>query len=181
MASINVNNLPAKAAAAITTADAVMTFTASGDTTQTPFSEAVAQANELNSNVALTIASVTIPTAQVLTMFTTPVAFGITVPVGYIPVVIGEVLLSATYATATYAANTNIRIRSVGGSLDNVSTIGALAFGATVMRSLDIQNNSSGLLYVDGADLEVYVPTGNPTTGDSNITITLTYILLPTP
>jgi hypothetical protein len=181
MASINVNNLPAKAAAAITTADQVMTFTASGDTTQTPFNEAVAQANSLNANAALTIASVTIPTAQVLTLFTTPVAFGITVPVGYIPVIVGEVLLSATYVSATYAANTNIRIRSVGGSFNNVSTNSALGFGATVMRSLDLQKNSTGLLYLDGADLEVYVQTGDPTTGDSDITITLTYILLPTP
>lgn len=181
MASINVNNLPAKAAAAITTADQVMTFTASGDTTQTPFSEAVAQANTLNANAALTIASVTIPTAQVLTLNTTPVAFGITVPVGYIPIIIGEVLLSATYVSATYATNTNIRIQSVGGSFDNVSTNGALGFGATVIRSLDLQKNSTGLLYLDGADLEIYVPTGNPTAGDSDITITLTYILIPTP
>jgi hypothetical protein len=181
MASINVNNLPAKAAAAITTADAVMTFTASGDTTQTPFSEAVAQANTLNANAALTIASITIPTAQVLTLNATPVAFGITVPVGYIPVIVGEVLLSATYGAATYATNTALRIRSVGGSVDLVVTGAALAFGATVIRSLDIQNNSTGLRYVDGADLEVYVPSGNPTTGDSDITITLTYILLPTP
>ena len=181
MASINVNNLPAKAAAAITSADAVMTFTASGDTTQTPFNEAVAQANTLNANAALTIASVTIPTAQVLTLNTTPVAFGITVPVGYIPVVIGEVLLSSTFNSVAYATNTNIAIQSVGGSQLIVKGISRLAFSASVMTTLDIQGTPSGIRYVSGADLEVYVQTGDPTAGDSDITVTLTYILIPTP
>lgn len=181
MASINVNNLPAKAAAAITTADQVMTFTTSGDTTQTPFNEAVAQANTLNANAALTIASVTIPTAEVLTLFTTPVPFGITVPVGYIPVVVGDVLLSSTFNSVAYATNTNIGIRSVGGSELIVRGVVRLAFSASFMTIFDLFVTSSGVRYISGADLEVFIQTGNPTAGNSDITVTLTYILIPTP
>lgn len=121
---------------------------------------------------------ITIPTAQVLTLNTTPVAFGITVPVGYIPVVIGEVLLSSTFNSVAYATNTNIAIQSVGGSQLIARGVGRLGFSASVMSTLDIQQTPSGIRYISGADLEVFVQTGNPTAGNSDLDIYLTYTLV---
>ena len=179
MASINVNNLPAKAAAAITTADQVMTFTASGDTTQTPFNEAVAQANTLNLINSVKTVKITIPTAQVLTLYTTPVAFGITVPAGYIPLLLSDPILSATYGGATYATNTNLSIRSIGGAENITDTAAAIAFTADTIRLLTLRDGASNtLLYVSGADLEAYIETGDPTVGNSDIYIYFTYTLI---
>jgi hypothetical protein len=188
MASINVNNLPAKAAAAITTADQVMTFTASGDTTQTPFNEAVAQANTLNANAALTIASVTIPTAEVLTLFTTPVPFGITVPVGYFIQPLG-MSFRAENGTTAYDTNIKLAARYIGSDKHFSAASG------NWVRVLESTINRGGLLAIDGTigatttdtqildatDIEIYVETGNPLNGDSDITITMVYILIPTP
>jgi hypothetical protein len=33
--------------------------------------------------------------------------------------------------------------------------------------------------YIDGADLEFYVQVGNPTAGDSNVDVYLTYMIIP--
>ena len=119
-----------------------------------------------------------IPTAQVLTLNTTPVPFGITVPVGYIPVVIGNVLLSSTFNSVAYATNTNIAIQSVGGSQIISRGVSRLAFSASVMTTLDEQGNATGIRYISGADLEVFVQTGNPTAGNSDIDLYLTYTLV---
>ena len=188
MASINVNNLPAKAAAAITTADQVMTFTASGDTTQTPFNEAVAQANTLNSNAAINIATVSIPTAEVLTLFTTPVPFGITVPVGYFIQPLG-MSFRAENGTTAYDTNIKLAARYIGSDKHFSAASG------NWVRVLESTINRGGLLAIDGTigattthtqildatDIEIYVETGNPLNGDSDITITMVYLLIPTP
>lgn len=119
-----------------------------------------------------------IPSAEVLTMNTTPVALGLNVPTGYFPNIVGDIWLGATYGSAAYATNTSLRIRSVGGSQNYVSAVNALAFSADVLIPLTKNAVTSGKGFELGADLEVYVPSGNPTAGDSDITIYGQYTLI---
>jgi hypothetical protein len=181
MASININNLPAKAAAAITTADQVMTFTASGDTTQTPFNEAVAQANSLNLINSVKTVKITIPTAQVLTLYTTPVAFGLTVPVGYYLRVLGcDGYLD--FNTIAYATNGKLLIKTVGTTDPQAGWSGAqFLFGTTNRYSTGSLTSGTSVTsnqLISGADLEAYIDIGNPTAGNSDIDIYLTYTLI---
>jgi hypothetical protein len=46
------------------------------------------------------------------------------------------------------------------------------------MTTLDEQSNATGIRYISGADLEVFVQTGNPTAGNSDIDLYLTYTLV---
>jgi hypothetical protein len=177
--TINATALTPIVAGAITSDYQVTIYDQSGNAGRAAVADVVSAANALNSEVGIKTAKLTIATADVLTLNATPIPFGITVPTGYIPMLIGAPVFSATYNSAAYAANTAIRIRSVGGSVDVVSTASALDFTADTIRLLDIQLGADNtLLYLTGADLEVYVPTGDPTTGDSDITIYLTYALI---
>ena len=172
MASINVNNLPAKAAAAITTADAVMTFTASGDTTQTPFNEAVAQANTLNLINSVKTVKITIPTAQVLTLYTTPVAFGLTVPVGYYAQLLSA-QMKATYGGTPYATNVTLEIGFP--SVKAIFSDNVLGFNANAFFNMDFESSGA---QVSATDVVVSVNAGNPTAGNSDLDIYLTYTLI---
>ena len=170
---IDLNNLPAKAAAAITTADAVMTFTASGDTTQTPFSEAVAQANSLNLISNVKTVKITIPTAQVLTLYTTPVAFGLTVPVGYYAQLLSA-QMKATYGGTPYATNVTLEIGFP--SVKAIFTDAVLGFNSNAFVNMDFESSGQ---YVSATDVVVSVNAGNPTAGNSDIDLYLTYMLIP--
>lgn len=118
--------------------------------------------------------------AQVLALNTTPQQFGLTVPTGFIPNIIGDIWLMSTYVSAPYATNTSLRIRSVGGSQNYVSAVNALAFSADVLIPLTKNSVTSGKGFETGADLEVYVPVGNPTAGDSDVVIFFDYVLTDT-
>lgn len=128
--------------------------------------------------VCVQLATLVIPSAQVLTLNTTPIAFGITVPTGYYVQPVGDIMMGATFVSAAYATNTNLRIRSVGGAQNYVSAVAPLAFSADIFIPLTKNVVTSGKAIDTGGDLEVYVPTGNPTAGDSPITIYLPYILI---
>jgi hypothetical protein len=130
-------------------------------------------------NAGVFTAKLVIPSAQVLTLFTTPVPFGINVPIGYYVQPIGDIMIKGDYNTTAYATNTSVRIRSVGGSQNYVSAVNVLAFSADIFIPLTKNVVSSGKAIETGEDLEVYVPVGNPTAGDSDITLYLTYTLIP--
>lgn len=180
-AFINVTTLTAVVASAITTGQQVTIYDQQGVANRVAIEDLFSAMQTLSSRYAVQVATLTIPTAQVLTAFTTPIPFGITVPTGFIPVLVSEPFLSATYGTATYATNIGLRIRSIGGSVDITSDATALGFAANIQRTLTPQTPTSGIRYLDGTDLEVYVPTADPTTGDSDITVTAFYMLIPTP
>jgi hypothetical protein len=138
----------------------------------------------LNANAAINIASVTIPTAEVLTLFTTPVPFGITVPVGYYLRVLGcDGYLD--FNTIAYATNGKLLIKTVGTTDPQAGWSGAqFLFGTTNRYSTGSLTSGTSVTsnqLISGADLEAYIDIGNPTAGDSDITVTLTYILIPTP
>jgi hypothetical protein len=116
-----------------------------------------------------------IPSAEVLQLNTTPKAFGLNVPSGYAPHMVTSAL-KIVYAGTPYATNVNVKIRQVGAASDRVDFGNALAVtsDAFVQRGI----TSGGGELIDGADYEVYVATGDPTAGDSDITLYLTYMLI---
>ena len=120
-----------------------------------------------------------IPSASVLTLNTTPVPFGITVPAGYIAVPINQPVFSLQFNTAAYATNTSIRIQAVGATDPFAKGTSFLAATADTLCPMSLETGAQNAeYYVDGADFEVTVATGNPTAGDSDITIYLTYMFI---
>ena len=127
------------------------------------------------------VATLTIPSADVLTANGTPVPFGLTVPSGYAPRVLaldGKMV----YGTTPYATNGICGVRCTGStSLQSAWVANAFLFG-TVSRYAIAENvTPDGITdtqLIDGADLEFYVETGNPTAGDSDIELTVVYRLV---
>jgi len=127
----------------------------------------------INGTGGIQYAKLTTPTAQVLTLNTTPKAFGLIVPTGFY-VQLLSAQMKATYNSATYATNTELEVGFAGVKpvfLDSV-----LGFGSSTFVNLDY--NDSGAVSA-ASDVIVSVNNGNPTVGNSDITIYLTYVLIP--
>jgi hypothetical protein len=119
-------------------------------------------------------AKLLIPSAEVLTLNSTPKAFGLAVPAGYYVKPI-EAVAQSTYGGTPYATNISMRIRAVGAS-NHLYALN-LNYSADIFTQMGVQS-AGGVKYVGAADIETYVDTGDPTAGDSDITIYLTYILV---
>lgn len=135
----------------------------------------------LNTNYLCGIhcASLTITSAEMLALFTTPKAFGLTVPSGYYVDPI-SVQVGINYGSAAYATNTTIAIRTSGATAVHGT---ANILGATLSRIAALPVGSTAAtagqtMFLDGTDLEVYAVAGNPTAGDSDVTVYLTYRLV---
>jgi hypothetical protein len=123
-------------------------------------------------------ATLTIPSAQILTGNSTPIAFGIQTPTGYAVKVLA---LDGTleYGTATYATNGNMVVRCVGttdpqgGWTANQFLFGTLTRSVTATLTSSTGVTSDQL--IEGADVEAFIETGNPTAGDSTAVLYLTY------
>jgi hypothetical protein len=117
-------------------------------------------------------AKLTITSAEVLALNSTPKAFGLTVPTGYY-VQLVSAQMKATYNSVPYATNINLEVGFSGVKpifLDDV-----LGFNSNRFANLDYE--SSGVISA-ASDVIVSVNNGNPTAGNSDITIYLTYILV---
>jgi hypothetical protein len=178
---IEVTSLAAQAASSIDGNTQLVAFTQAGDTTRLPFIEAVAQANISNGDESIKTVSLTISTADVLTLNATPVPFGLTVAAGTAIYVMGT-YGKLTYNSATYATNGNLLVRSVGTTAPQAAfTANGFLFGTTTRISTGTMTGGVGVTddqLIDGADIECYVSTGNPTAGDSDITIYVTYRII---
>jgi hypothetical protein len=135
----------------------------------------------LNDNYfgGIRFASVTIPTAEVLTLNSIPKAFGLTVPTGYHVEILGS-SGSIDYNSAAYATNTQLQLTNGGGAA--LGTIGNNFLASTVSKictAYSPTNPTAGQTQVLSAtDVYVTNTTGEPTTGDSDITVNITYRLV---
>lgn len=141
----------------------------------------VTYVNNEQQDVGIMQATLTIPSAQILTGNSTPIAFGIQTPTGYAVKVLA---LDGTldFGTTPYATNGSVLVRCVGTTDPQAGwTANQFLFG-TVTRSVTATlTSSTGVTsdqLIEGADVEAYVSTGNPTAGDSDITLYLTYRLI---
>lgn len=169
---IALSNLPAKAAVAITANDQVMLFNAT-ETTQTPFNEAVAQANGLNEWLCVKTKTLNIPSAQVLTLYPTPVQFGITVPAEYNIMVLGAQLY-IDFNSVSYAGNTTLEVGNAT-NMNALYTSDLALTGGSELRPMEVQLGT--VAYV-ATDISVYISGTPATTGDSDIAVTIIYALV---
>lgn len=127
------------------------------------------------------VKKLTLTSAQVLALNTTPIAFGITVPTGYFIRLVNATAYM-NYGTTPYATNGRLGIRTVGATDAHVEwSANGFLFG-TVTRFTTPTNQATGTItgtsFLINADLEAFVQIGDPTAGDSPITIYVSYIFI---
>ena len=122
-------------------------------------------------------ASLTISSADVLQLNSTPLTIvnGIS---GMVIVPISAILKS-TYNSATYATNLGIFLRHTGSSSPITENSNKLGFTSNIINQFTLRNDTDEDQLISGANLEVFVDSGNPTAGDSDITVFVNYRLIP--
>ena len=123
-------------------------------------------------------AKLTIATADVLTLNTTPIQIVAAPSAGYAIEVISA-SMKMVYVSATYATNTILELITAGATnrqaetqiKNSASTIRRFADATTLGSATAIQ-------LIDNAALNVTVASGDPTAGDSEITIYVTYRII---
>ncbi len=124
-------------------------------------------------------ASLTIASADVLTLNTTPLTI-VGAVAGYaIEVVSASVKIDNP--GAPYATNVGIELICNGATERQAASLSALNASVTSVRRLAIDSTFSATdtQLIANADLLVQVPTGDPTGGDADITVFVNYRLIP--
>lgn len=172
---IEVTDLASQAASSIDSDTQVVAFTQSGDTNRLPFIEAVAYANQVNECICIKEASLTIASADVLTLNTTPLTIVAAQGAGTAIEVISA-SMNMVYNSATYATNTSLELLTAGATNSQASTV-IKNSASTIRRFADATTLASATAtqLVDNAALNVTVASGDPTAGDSDIKIYVTY------
>jgi len=119
-------------------------------------------------------ASLTIASADVLTLNTTPLTIVPAVSGKAIEVISASVKID--FNSAAYATNTNIALTTSGATTEQY---GAAILNATVSTHKKLQEVTSTTAtttqMIVNADLQVTVKTGDPTAGDSDIEVFVLY------
>lgn len=116
------------------------------------------------------VTAITLTSAQIKALFTTPITLVPAQGAG-ITVIVDEIMLKNTYGTATYAGANALEFRYTGASGAKVSAdiantfINLVATGYAYVRGLVTQ-----LTPVANAPIVVAIPTANPAVGDGVIT-----------
>jgi hypothetical protein len=124
-------------------------------------------------------ASLTIASADVLTLNTTPLTI-VGAVAGYaIEVVSASVKIDSP--GAPYATNVGLELICNGATERQAASLSALNASVTSVRRLAIDSTFSATdtQLIANADLLVQVPTGDPTGGDADITVFVNYRLIP--
>lgn len=135
----------------------------------------------INGDGGVQVATLELTSAQILTLNTTPVPFGITVPSGYYLRVLGcDGYLD--FKSIAYATNGNLLIRTVGTTDPQAGwTAVQFLFATTDRYSTSTLTSGTGITsnqLINGADVEAFVSVGNPLLGNSTVKLYLTYILV---
>lgn len=123
-------------------------------------------------------ASLTIASADVLQLNSTPLTIvqGVTGKSISVMSFARDIDFNAT----AYATNTHLQLKTQGADVAQVQQSNSLA--ATVSNMWNdfdrITPSAGNTQLLKGADLQVYVPTGDPTAGDSDIEVFVLYILI---
>lgn len=132
----------------------------------------------LNTNYLCGIhcATVTIPASEVQTLNSAPKAFGLTVPTKHhVEIIVPSA--SIEFGSAAFATNTQLQLTN--GGTAPLGTIGNNFLASTVSKrttSYSPTNPTAGQTQViSGADVYVTNTTGDPTTGDSDIEVGITF------
>ena len=123
-------------------------------------------------------AKLTIASADVLHLNTTPIEIIAAPGVGYAIEVISA-SMKMVYVSATYATNTSLELITAGATNSQASTV-IKNSASTIRRFADATTLASATAtqLVENAALNVTVSSGDPTAGDSDITVYVTYRII---
>lgn len=123
--------------------------------------------------------SLSITTAQVLALNGTPLLL-VAAPASGYAIKIVDSACAVTFNTTPYATNTNIDIYT--DTATNVQHRITTALNASVSRiaagTQQAASSAANTQLISGKAIYVYVPTGNPTAGDSDIKIYYSYRII---
>lgn len=119
-------------------------------------------------------ASLTIASADVLQLNSTPLTIVAAQGAGTaIEVISASVRL--TYGSVQYATNTVLLLKTSGASEPQVKWAQSILGASSNMLAKSIESPNTSSDMIENAGLQVSVSSGNPTAGDSDITVYVTY------
>lgn len=120
-------------------------------------------------------ASVTIPSADVLTLNSVPIEIVSAQGAGT-AIQVMSASFKMVYGTTQYATNYNIQLLTSGAIVQQAEVEGLNASVSNI-RAFEISHTNvpTGTQIIENAALNVTVETGNPTAGDSDITVYVYY------
>jgi len=123
-------------------------------------------------------ASLTIATADVLTLNSAPIEI-VAAPGAGFAIEVLSANVSMTYNSSAYATNTNIIVKTNGATDEQY---GAGVLNATVDMQKKLQEitttTATDTQIIENASIQASVRTGNPTAGNSDIKVYLTYRII---
>jgi len=122
------------------------------------------------------VAQITIPTAEVLTLFATPVEL-VAAPWAGKYILVDRITGSVEYVAAAYATNTTLEFSYWTATTACSADIAAL-LDKTADAAQTVWGIEAELAAAINDNIEVNVATGNPATGDSDIKIAVQYRVL---
>ena len=120
----------------------------------------------------ITTATVTLSSAQILTLFATPVTL-VAAQGANQAIVPTSITLKFKYNSIAYATNTNLEFK-IGGTVIG----GYSSFLAGTSSKYALITGFANSVSTFNTDLQINVATGNPTTGNSTVTIVVQYFVL---
>ena len=140
------------------------------------FQDPLAAIDDVNNCVCIKSASLTIATADVLTLNSVPLTI-----VGAVAGYAIEVLsasLRMVFNSVAYATNTRVEILASGASVPQLQFgTGVLSSASNVFNSIG-KGSGVGTNMIDNTSIVVSVDSGDPTAGDSDITVNVIYQLI---
>jgi hypothetical protein len=119
---------------------------------------------------------VTIPTASVLTLNATPYTLVTAPGSGYAIELISATGSIATYGGTAYATNTVLQVITDTATITQASNSTTLITAGTTIDKFSLTAGLGNL--IDNKALQAKVATGNPTAGNSDIIIYITYRII---
>ena len=122
-------------------------------------------------------ASLTIATADVLTLNATPIEIVAAPGAGFAIEVISATFKS-TFNSVSYATNIDIDIRTIGSSVNLTTNVAKLGFTANTINLFALKADPAADQIIENTGIEVFVETGDPTAGNSDIKVYVTYRII---
>ncbi len=178
---VEVTDLTSLAASGLTSNAQIITYEQTGDATRTLFMDAVSEANSQNGCACVNEFKLTIATADVLTLNATPIEL-IAAPGAGFAIEVFSASVKIVYNTTAYATNTTLQVITSGSVIEQAE-LDVLAASASTYKTLPkplaaVLVAIPTAQLIDNAAVNVTVKTGDPTLGDSDITIYGTYRII---
>ena len=120
---------------------------------------------------------VTLSSAQVLALFTTPIAL-VDAPGAWFAILVHRVTGAVDYNSAAYATNTTQEVRYTNGAGTKVTADFTALVTATADKFVSVGGIEAATTLTENAAVVVCNATGNPATGNSPVSFTVDYSIV---